>query len=946
MVDKRLMECDKLDSNSVQGLEVGCKENFGLGFDGDTVGVKSGIEKMDGGEKKSGSKKRLNSVEAGFNSDDDEPLGFLFKMKSKRNPKKVKVGLDGGGDKGKQVEVQVEKVVVKDEDLGGMNDTLASFRKKLKGPKKDGGSVSVAQKSLVTNVSETSCQSLDGPVKEGGLAVTSTSKIVEEGQLDISEGNVDKKLESKKAKGKSKRRSKIAPEKSGSDIEFDVVGLASKSISKKVDKGQIYASDGTADKKLGNSGKKKSKRSKIVSLLKKTAGDIEVDHVGLAAKSISKIVEKGEVTDDYGSNKTVDKEFEQRPKGKSKRSRIVSLLEQTGGSIQFDDALDVWGSADNSSHIEKECNLRSGGDSNHCLDDNLEDSLSSFFRKAQSGLIRKSRSSSKSKELKRTRPASEVVTVITGSDNSLQLVSGKVSIDSTCDQKKDEIHQNADNTLPQVSDCAQGIFSLGDPRQGLSSAPRVNDEILRPSDSMLGLSSKSNLEDSISITLHQGSQSSLMECSNKMPSQEGEQNWQTSGIQGRPTLVTPGSNHFLDGSCEEYICVKVEDSGSFPGQEPTLGIQNVKDEKDSFTVKTNDLVHDVVEMSNLISAPEQMPCKNMELSSPPSHKPLACSEKTIVPLEPADGLEFNHRVEDQPYTQFHSSSSVFGSPKEEFTSIDCNKSHRIPSACVQDPDNASISSGKEDASASAGGLSPVSPNRFHKYEISFRANHLEKPVGTEDNHNPSSQNLPVNYSGDDGASSPSTTPDHNGSYAGDTVSVLDPESKDMKLSAGQRVVRKPKKHRHGDMAYEGDADWEILIHEQDFLVSHQVGDEGQSIKTNKKLNFSSTLASGAENGGAAAVSAGLKARAAGPVEKIKFKEVLKRKGGLQEYLEYRFVINSTFGCKVFSVMHIFFVSCSFCILCYVFFQVINLHLVFCHTCYQAIILLFSVVSAL
>ena len=41
--------------------------------------------------------------------------------------------------------------------------------------------------------------------------------------------------------------------------------------------------------------------------------------------------------------------------------------------------------------------------------------------------------------------------------------------------------------------------------------------------------------------------------------------------------------------------------------------------------------------------------------------------------------------------------------------------------------------------------------------------------------------------------------------------------------------------------------------------------------------------------GAAAVSVGLKARAVGPVEKIKFKEVLKRKGGLQEYLECRSV---------------------------------------------------------
>ncbi|KAF2324655.1 hypothetical protein GH714_015946 [Hevea brasiliensis] len=55
----------------------------------------------------------------------------------------------------------------------------------------------------------------------------------------------------------------------------------------------------------------------------------------------------------------------------------------------------------------------------------------------------------------------------------------------------------------------------------------------------------------------------------------------------------------------------------------------------------------------------------------------------------------------------------------------------------------------------------------------------------------------------------------------------------------------------------------------------------------EKSDSSSISVTEAENGGAAAVSVGLKAHAAGPVEKIKFKEVLKRKGGLQAYLECR-----------------------------------------------------------
>lgn len=111
----------------------------------------------------------------------------------------------------------------------------------------------------------------------------------------------------------------------------------------------------------------------------------------------------------------------------------------------------------------------------------------------------------------------------------------------------------------------------------------------------------------------------------------------------------------------------------------------------------------------------------------------------------------------------------------------------------------------------------------------------------------------------------------------------DSSSKDTKLSAMQRELRKARKHRHGDMAYEGDAEWETLMNGQGFLENHQVGDIGRSYRSRGKPDLSS-------NGGAVAVSVGLRARAAGPFEKIKFKEFLKRKGGLQEYLECRFIL--------------------------------------------------------
>ncbi|XWS24447.1 hypothetical protein CRYUN_Cryun28dG0103100 [Craigia yunnanensis] len=92
---------------------------------------------MDGG---GGSKKGLKvaAAEVGFDSDDDEPIGSLLKLRKPKNPKKVKAGLEGSVEKYQKVEVKSGKSVDEDEeDLGGMNDTLASFRKKLKGPKKD-----------------------------------------------------------------------------------------------------------------------------------------------------------------------------------------------------------------------------------------------------------------------------------------------------------------------------------------------------------------------------------------------------------------------------------------------------------------------------------------------------------------------------------------------------------------------------------------------------------------------------------------------------------------------------------------------------------------------------------------------------------------------------------------------------------------------------------------
>ncbi|MBA0710997.1 hypothetical protein Golax_010235, partial [Gossypium laxum] len=122
--------------------------------------------------------------------------------------------------------------------------------------------------------------------------------------------------------------------------------------------------------------------------------------------------------------------------------------------------------------------------------------------------------------------------------------------------------------------------------------------------------------------------------------------------------------------------------------------------------------------------------------------------------------------------------------------------------------------------------------------------------------------------------SPISTPDENESCHEDAVSLPSSVLKNSKSSAFQRGGRNIKKRRHGDMTYEGDADWENLLTEQGFFGNQQFADSDHSFRAREKFDE-------------AAVSSGLKACAVGPVEKIKFKEVLKCRGGLQEYLECR-----------------------------------------------------------
>lgn len=72
---------------------------------------------MDGDNKKSGFRKRTKPKDGGFDSDDDEPIGSLLKLKRSRNSKKTKLGVDDGGERDNIVDKKGAKLPVQ-EDFG------------------------------------------------------------------------------------------------------------------------------------------------------------------------------------------------------------------------------------------------------------------------------------------------------------------------------------------------------------------------------------------------------------------------------------------------------------------------------------------------------------------------------------------------------------------------------------------------------------------------------------------------------------------------------------------------------------------------------------------------------------------------------------------------------------------------------------------------------------
>ncbi|XP_019458079.1 PREDICTED: lysine-specific histone demethylase 1 homolog 3-like isoform X2 [Lupinus angustifolius] len=640
---------------------------------------------MDGKDKRIRAKnKRSKAVEIGFDLDDNETIGSMFKLK--RLKKKVNLAPEGScGDVGKSGEVVEKDSVAAKKDFGDMDDTLASFRRRLKDLKRNRGSEASGGRSYALNVG----------------------------------------LES-------------------SDRSLNV--------------------------------------------------------------SVEGIEGHGLPGDDFVA---------QESRG--------TINNEKGGCLLRGDGLE------------------------HSYDENMEDSLSVIVRKAQSNLIKKSRTSSSSKKKKG----------IENVDNDLR--PGSESVPETVDSVAEFRSRPAS--------------ALGSVRKDLTCSGSVSQ------------SSAPGQFSSMSVIDRQ-----KYDCF-----QEGiAEGICNSNIPGEPlvdhclsTNVGKGDRQLLNRCSSRLDGVEIIDTVLLSKFGEVVHECTESEFKDRSTDELSQMCDDASKHGVSISIEKE--------SSLPSHdiEPLIKSAENILSENnfTVSGNFFQESSGNEALKLSGSHVEEDGGVKSETEFISgrnfCDYSSLDTKAEVKDY---ILGSSIEKNDVMAGGsLSPMMSNEANEYELANESNHQEKP--SEICNIPKDSTVSVLECLDpvqsDGSSPPSAIPDENENYAECHASLSDFVNNDGKISAVPRAVRKAKMLKHGDMTYEGDADWEILINDQSLHRSQVVIDDDHTLRAREKLDSSFNVTDDSESVAVVAVSAGLKAHAASPIEKIKFKEILKRKGGLKEYLDCR-----------------------------------------------------------
>ncbi|KAI4336814.1 hypothetical protein L6164_015294 [Bauhinia variegata] len=730
---------------------------------------------MDDEDKRSRTRKRSKPVEIGFDSDDDEPIGSVFKLRRPRNSKKLTLAAEGTGDGGRDYEANGKKKAPAEGDLGGMDDTLANFRKRLKGPKRDQGTGTTRGRNSALKVS-----------------------------IDNSfNGSLEDVISDKKS-----RLNNVGEERALDD----------------------KGSDLTTHIKFTNS----------------FQGKVETPNVDPTPRGIE------------GNAMPEDDLVARESRNMSKDEKVVALL--PGQGLQ------------------------------HSCDDHKEDSLSAIFQKAQSNLIRKSRSSS-SKQKNRNQIVGDDLNPVSNSvSETLESVTERTSKPATASASK-LVQRNlkSNNDLPQASSMDNQKFDDDNLQEetvdGYCDSDIQDGPAIDPCHSM-------NVCNGDSLRLSSVQVEDI--CSSSQQNIASQERALDNGLKQCSTTLN---------DVEEMVyadCVPVAGEGLFE-------LSKVKLKRSSIEVLAQ-LCNSNTEHGgfNSIEKEISLPPPECETLNTLSENMLNMSNKKVS----GNVVEGLTRIGAREF--YGCNAKIDGGVESETSGRICHDCDSIDMK-AQDQDLIIGFSHEKNAVTSSGSLSPMASSEAYESESAIQLNHSEKPLETCIIPNDSIASIekcsmvlhPIETLDDtfkegshlnddclhakkevDEASPQSTVPDENENCTDYRVSGSGFVNKDVKISVVQRAVRKTKKCRHGDMAYEGDADWDILIDDRDFLESQSVVDGDCALRTKVNLDSSLSVIEESESV-AAAVSAGLKAHAAGPMEKIRFKEILKRKGGLREYLDCR-----------------------------------------------------------
>lgn len=649
-------------------------------------------------EERSSSARKKEKLEVHFDSDDNEPIGSLLKLKKSRKSKRVKLGLDDLGEEGRKRGASEEKPLLV-EDLGGMDDTLASFKRKLKGPKRE------RRSSVLSSVSSDAVELLEHSAKE----------------------NMDDRI--------------------ADSISMELV----------VEKGQEAGGDGS-HKRAGKESKGRAKRPKF---------DPTVKLVEDQNKS-------------YGDDS--------------------KDLEPRHDSLEEDNHQDVPG--------------KGPGD---LADGLLEDSISSFFRGAQSG------------------------------DLGFKQKMGGHTTDHGCSHQSDgvpgDFHASAEVKEHHTAHLSMELLS-----KNLKCTDRTCLNAGSASD-------ECDVVDNEPFSKNMNHASSCIEEGNN------------SAVSFFSAEVGPSSDACgmsklgeEAGAC--LTSAQVDDVSSAPVEKAVLEMETIKHGlKHCSMAKTCTSVVDINGSWKTLSVTEtkEETYGMGRVESTKGFTDVSCGDQAGISIsrlgEEIVELSVNDRV----------SNVLF--PNTSKDDQQCNHGYVSKLISCEPPE-------------SRIGIEEAAVSKISSDVSQSTSDHTQPHSSSRD----TSKGTPFpsrDYTSTEGLTTrASLIPSFQDEKDNDPEDNRDSSSKDTKLSAMQRLLRKVRKHRHGDMAYEGDAEWETLMDGQGFLENHRVGGIVRSYRSRGKPDLSS-------NGGAVAVSVGLRARAAGPFEKIQFKEFLKRKGSLHEYLDCR-----------------------------------------------------------